>query len=1152
MHILPSWSRPSWCLAGSVALGVAALPAAALAQIRTDGSLGQPAASLAGPRFLIPESLGRLSGNNLFHSFQFFNVHTGESAQFSTSTPGLANVISRVTGGSASQINGPLSLTAASGTPGFYFINPAGVTFGAGASVDVPGAFHVSTANYLQFPDGKFSADPAVASTFSSAAPEAFGFLGATRAPIKVVGGSGLVTAQRQALSVVGGDVEIRDGSVVGKFGGAGELRVVAVGAGPALIPLTGALPAVNGTLQVVGKDSGIRSVTQGGEDADAAAVRVGAGDILIADLGQVSTFTAASGKAADISMTASGGVFVLRGGLVDSSTFSAGDAGAVQVRGSEIVVDGQGVAQAGISSAALPQSSGRAGNVDVTSTGNLSLVHGTINSSTYSSADGGQVTVRARNITVDGMGRTDGITGISSGVMPSSKGNAGKVEVTAQEDLRILNRGSIDSSTYAAGNAGSVQVTAGNILIDGQTSGYAAITSLASSSSTGNGGTVVVTSKADLTLRNGGQLDSSTYSSGNAGGVQVQAGSMTIDGLSSPGLGSAVFGVSTPGASGNAGNIEVNVTGALTLLGIAVIDSSVYSDGDGGSVKVHAGSLLIDGRAIAAGGIRSSTWAPVGRKPGNIDVSVAGNLTILDGGVIDSSTQGGADAGAIKVFADSLLIHGQGDENRLTGIFSSNSFGSTGQGGSIDVTVAGKLTILPRGEIDSTTYSSGNAGSVRVRAGSILIDDQAKTGFLTGIFSEATMSSTGNAGSVDVQAQDLLTVTNGSLIDSSTFSSGNAGSVKVQAGRIVVDGGAYGGAGIASIALPGTTGQAGNVEVTATGDVSLMRGGAIGTNTSGSGNAGTVKVSAATIHVGDGGSSINASARKGSSGQTGSVVVQASERITLSDGGRLAIQNDATVHDPAAVVPGTLIATAPTIAIGQDAKITAQATGNAPASNIEVNFTDRLVLDHGSITTSAKDGNGGAIRIQGGGVVALRHAQITTSVTGLTGNGGDIDIHADALVLDTGFVQANTAADNAAGGDVRIDVKTLLTSGNALLVGGAVPHVFQPGLFGFNVIQAAAPTGVSGSIEISTPALDVSGSLAGLNTQMLAGGELARSPCQPGGRSSLTQVGRGGFAPSARDYLGPERTASAGLATGASAFTLASAMRGTGTGCVR
>ena len=126
----------------------ACLPLATLAQIRTDASLGHAAQTLTGPAYAIPESMGKLAGSNLFHSFQTFNINSGESAAFSTTSAGIQNVISRVTGGAMSFINGPLSLAAASARPNFYFINPAGITFGLGASIDIPGAFHVSTADY--------------------------------------------------------------------------------------------------------------------------------------------------------------------------------------------------------------------------------------------------------------------------------------------------------------------------------------------------------------------------------------------------------------------------------------------------------------------------------------------------------------------------------------------------------------------------------------------------------------------------------------------------------------------------------------------------------------------------------------------------------------------------------------------------------------------------------------------------------------------------------------------------------------------------------------------------------------------------------------------------------------------------------------------
>src|SRR5919206_4348316 len=100
-RIMSRMSLPSVTIA-AVALGWLPLPCAA--GVVTDGSVG-PARSLAGPNFAIGADLGRQIGGNLFHSFSRFNLATGESATFSG--PGsVANILARVTGGSASSIDG--------------------------------------------------------------------------------------------------------------------------------------------------------------------------------------------------------------------------------------------------------------------------------------------------------------------------------------------------------------------------------------------------------------------------------------------------------------------------------------------------------------------------------------------------------------------------------------------------------------------------------------------------------------------------------------------------------------------------------------------------------------------------------------------------------------------------------------------------------------------------------------------------------------------------------------------------------------------------------------------------------------------------------------------------------------------------------------
>jgi hypothetical protein len=175
--------------------------------------------------------------------------------------------------------------------------------------------------------------------------------------------------------------------------------------------------------------------------------------------------------------------------------------------------------------------------------------------------------------------------------------------------------------------------------------------------------------------------------------------------------------------------------------------------------------------------------------------------------------------------------------------------------------------------------------------------------------------------------------------------------------------------------------------------------------------------------------------------------------------------------------------------------------------------------MDPSAISTSANNGNGGNIVINGGKMFWLQDSAITTSVLGLQGNGGDISIKSDYLIMDSGFIQANTAAQGAKGGLVNVDVGTIIPIGNLLFVGGNSPFKFQP-YSGINVIQAAAPNGVKGQVNISSPQLNLSGTLANLIVQSFDQNVLSRELCAIGDSSSLSQSGKGGLRRRAKDAL--------------------------------
>ena len=1181
-------SSRRWPSAGrrSVALALAgAFAVATEAQIRTDGTLGGPSVALSGPSFLIGEALGRLAGSNLFHSFQVFNVGTKESATFVTTTPGLANVISRVTGGSQSQINGLVRLTSTNAAPNFVFINPAGIVFGKGAQINVPAGFHVSTANYVKFPDGNFYADPNAVSALSSAAPEAFGFLGTTRAAITIKDGARLQTPSAggdQPIGIVAGDIDI-DNAQVQTAGS--DIRAIAVGSGARDIGLSGPLPGAFGELRVR-RGGFVLSIPAGA--AKAGDVLVSAGTVLIDGGGNDDAFTAvgsqtsdpARGDAGNVTINATGTLALINGGAIVSDSYSSGRAGTVTVKADTLTVDSGGSGGfTGISSDAVD--AGNAGKVDLTVRGTLSIVDaGQISSGTFGSGNAGTVKVSAGSVAVGAAGSTDGGAAISSQANEGSTGNAGSVDLTVSETLSIVNGGAIAAATYASGHAGTVRVLAGALVID--SSGAGSFTGISSDAvaGSGRGGSIDVTTQGTLSIVNGGRMTASTRTSGNAGSVKVSAGTlligsggqiqsgtssageggtvsvaardMVIDGQGSANEATGIFSQAT-GGTGNAGSVDVTASGTLSIinggristatgtsgnsgavqisagrLSLASggsIDSSTESSGNAGAVTVAGGDITLDGQGSNdATGIASRTERGSGNA-GSVDVTASGTLTIVNGGIISSSTLASGQGGKVKVTARDLIIDGQGS-TKGTGISSvatslTDGRAGTGNAGTVEVAVARDLTLLRGGQIVSDTLdrSAGDAGGVKVSAGTLTIDGNGSA-FPTGIFSGADETSSGNAGGIAVTTAGALSIVNGGRIDTSTASAGRAGTIKVTAGDLSIDRrDSTFSTGITSQAASGSRGDAGGIDVTAEGGLSILNGGSISSSTFASGRAGSVRVNAGGIAA-DSNGFIGAAAAAGSSGQTGTVTIEARTEIALSNGATFSIQNNATAANPGNLSPTLLTVTAPNITLASDGQITAASSGNVPASGIHVNFGPQLTVSNARISTSANDGNGGSIAVTGTGVLVLQNGQITTSVAGTQGNGGDISVEAPILVMQTGFIQANTAAANASGGNVNIEVGTLLPSGGTLFVGGSTPYAFAPGVFGFNVIQAAAPTGVSGTIRIATPVLDITGSLSALPSGYLDTGGLGRSPCAIVGGSSLSQAGRGGLPPAAGDLL--------------------------------
>ena len=125
------------------------------AQIISDGTLPTPTKVTTQNSLDFIITNGSQVGNNLFHSFREFSIPTEGSAFFDNALD-IQNIISRVTGGSISDIDGFIKTN---GSTNLFLLNPNGIIFGSNASLNINGSFLTTTANSLLFEDGnQFSA----------------------------------------------------------------------------------------------------------------------------------------------------------------------------------------------------------------------------------------------------------------------------------------------------------------------------------------------------------------------------------------------------------------------------------------------------------------------------------------------------------------------------------------------------------------------------------------------------------------------------------------------------------------------------------------------------------------------------------------------------------------------------------------------------------------------------------------------------------------------------------------------------------------------------------------------------------------------------------------------------------------------------------
>ena len=564
------------------------------AEIITDGSLGTQI-NLAGPNFQIEAGLGQQRGGNLFHSFQEFNLENHESATFSGANT-IQNVISRVTGGHASQIDGLLRSTIPNAD--IYFLNPYGLIFGPNARLDISGSFHASTADYLRLGKGIFNARQPNDSVLTVAPVEAFGFL--TNSPSAIqLQNSQLFVSLSKTLSLIGGDLLLQ-GTVPSAdnkdtfhpdytlkiFADFGRINLVSL-ASPGTVMLT---PS-----EIVVETENMGNIRF--ENAWAGVSGEGAGDIFV----HGRDFILYQSELEGDSRNDDSGIIniqvenlVLEGAEIATDTHGAGQGGKIAIKVADTLIlsaseqDFPSFIFSGTEG--HMNDAGHSGQIEITARQIILKEGAEISSFSQGPGEGGAILITTDILKIIGVAKDDIHDNDTADLFGNTDGLFGDTKQSEPQEGIVGTSGLLTNSTSTAsnaGNAGSISIRATKLSLTNE----GIITASAVNAS---GGGITITIPDLLYLKNSRITTSVSAGSGNGGNITLSNPEFVILDESQ---------IKAQAHKGKGGNIRIIANQFIKSPESIVSASSEL--GIDGNVEVHAPDETVSNSLVAISGDR-------------------------------------------------------------------------------------------------------------------------------------------------------------------------------------------------------------------------------------------------------------------------------------------------------------------------------------------------------------------------------------------------------------------------------------------------------------------------------------------------------------------------------------------------------------------
>ncbi|MEQ9356166.1 beta strand repeat-containing protein, partial [Coleofasciculus chthonoplastes] len=1028
-------------LCQAILCGVAALigDSAALAQSITPAADGTGTnVTQNGIQYNIDGGSVSGDGSNLFHSFEQFGLDANQIANF-LANPNLENILSRVTGGNASIINGLIQVTG--GTPNLYLMNPAGIIFGEGASLNVPADFTATTATGIGFENNTwFNASGANNYQTLIGTPNQFSFN--VSQPGTIVNAGDLSVSPGQTVTLLGGTV-INTGTITAT---GGTVTVAAVpGSNLVKISQPGKLLSLeieqptNGMgepLPVTPLD--LPELLTGNEDVETRLDVTRSGEVKLADTGVI--------------LPKETGVAIISGTIDVSSVESVGEpsfapssatGGEINVIGNKVGLISANIDASGINGGGNVRIGGGYQGKDSVPNASRTFVSSdsVIHADALTEGDGGDVIVWADD--------TTGFYGNINARGGNNTGDGGFVEVSGKQNL--LFQGFVDVSANA-GTWGTILLDPENITIcdicdivaplnqkvaaelpdifEEQFGGlHIIINNSIIESQTGNiileaSDNITIIDGLSLTFDPGGSITFTADADGNG------VGDFSMDQTQS---------ITTPGRDINisgeritAGTIITNAFngGAINLtangnINVRRLDSGTNDAGTGGAVTVTSvnGAINVIGAANSA--VESgSAGAGIGNG-GNIFLRARGDITTDD---VTARSNSDGTAGDITIISE------QGSIDTTAATFGVHAFGATG------------------GTIELEAFNDINVGSVRSDAFDNDAGNITLTSTLGGITTgqlNAASGSTAKGGDISLEAAGNILATS-DISTAGGFDGGGAVNLTSNNGTITVED---------EISTSGFDSNGGDVTLDAEGDIEIAQ---ITASSPTGGGAITIRSNSGGIQTDSLLSTANSSL--GFTGTGGNITLQATDNINTDQidstglsGGAISISTNSNITtgqidsvgesplDTDDTAGGTIELTSNNGAITVQGSLNASAStgikeGTSTGGNITVTSGSSITVNGDGVFASTNNGNGGDITFEAGGDIFTDDIHSVGNLSSGTINlssGGTIDTSmidgTTGGILSCSGVGNQCSGGNSAGGDVTLEAATsVITSINA------------------------------------------------------------------------------------------------------------------------